>query len=289
VSVQAITWVLEDAPGLPPHLVGTLLGLANHADRHGRGAFPSQATLAWYARKTDRAVRKDLDQLTGLELIRRGDQRLVNHLPADERPVVWDLAMERKRQKEEEKDRNPSSGRKPKGTGTTVPAPRRGDDHKGPELQFPPINGTDRNHSSAPSDGGTGTPVQRDRNYSSKGTGTTVPTNRPLNRPRTSSSAPARVITAIAVALDCDEDEAEKTYRQVLSERTVEAPSRYIATLIDSGDIHAFHERACPPTKTSTNSYTGPTHRYEDDGDGNCQHCPLPHDNPRHEPIGATA
>lgn len=94
MSVQAITWVLEDAPGLPPHLVGVMIGLANHADRDGRGAYPSQALLSKYARKSERSVRRDLTELEEVvKLIWRGDQRLVQHLRADERPVVWDLAM----------------------------------------------------------------------------------------------------------------------------------------------------------------------------------------------------
>jgi hypothetical protein len=95
LSVQAISWVLESAPGLKSHLVGTLIGLANHADNRGRGAYPSQATLARYSRKIPRNVRKDLAQLEEAGLIRRGDQRMVSHLSADERPVVWDLALER--------------------------------------------------------------------------------------------------------------------------------------------------------------------------------------------------
>src|SRR5690554_6229292 len=97
MSVHALTWALEDAPDVPPHLVATLVGLANHADEHGRGAYPSQPRLARYTRKGERNVRRDLDALESLGLIRRGDQRYTAHLPPDRRPVVWDLAMERRR------------------------------------------------------------------------------------------------------------------------------------------------------------------------------------------------
>lgn len=97
MSVHALTWALEDAPDVPPHLVATLLGLANHAAEDGRGSYPSQARLARYTRKGERNVRRDLDALEGLGLIRRGDQRYTAHLPPDRRPVVWDLAMERRR------------------------------------------------------------------------------------------------------------------------------------------------------------------------------------------------
>lgn len=97
MSVEALTWVLNGCPDLPAHCLGVMVGLANHAGADGKGAYPSQPLLAWYARKSDRAVRTDLDTLAEAGLIRLGDQRMVAHLPADRRPVVWDLAIERTR------------------------------------------------------------------------------------------------------------------------------------------------------------------------------------------------
>lgn len=94
MTVEAMVWVLNDAPGLPPHAFGVLMGLANHADKYGRGAYPSQQTLADYARKSVRQVRRDLEDLKAAGLIREGDARLVAHLAADARPLVWDLALE---------------------------------------------------------------------------------------------------------------------------------------------------------------------------------------------------
>jgi hypothetical protein len=96
VSLEAVAWVLNDAPDLPAHCVGVMVGLANHADPDGKGAFAAQGRLSGYSRKTDRQVRRDLEQLESLGLIRRGDQRLVAHIPADKRPIVWDLAMDRR-------------------------------------------------------------------------------------------------------------------------------------------------------------------------------------------------
>ncbi len=112
-------WVLEDAPDFPPHLLGVLMGLANKADSGGRAAWPGQATLAQWAKKGERAARKDLAQLEELKLIRRGDQSLVAHLAADERPVVWDLAMERTR----ELEGNCSSARNHSSGGNPEPGP----------------------------------------------------------------------------------------------------------------------------------------------------------------------
>jgi hypothetical protein len=96
MSLEAMSWALVDAPDVPPECVSLLIGLANHADVRGRGAWAGQVLLAGYARKTDRSVRNDLGKLAQRGLIRRGDQSLVAHIPADSRPVVYDLALERK-------------------------------------------------------------------------------------------------------------------------------------------------------------------------------------------------
>ena len=131
VSFEATKWVLESAPNLPPHLAMTLVALAWHADKEGRTAYPSQATLAGYTRKSERAVRNDLSQLLDLGLIRRGDVRAVEHLPADARPAVYDLAIGAS----SESGRKPTSARKhssarksgtggkptSEGTGSTLP------------------------------------------------------------------------------------------------------------------------------------------------------------------------
>lgn len=109
MSMQAMVWALEQAPDVPAQALGVLMGLANHADEHGRGAYAGQELLAEYARKSDRQARTDLARLEEAGLIRRGDQSLVAHLRADKRPVVWDLAMERVKDKS---DRKCASGRK---------------------------------------------------------------------------------------------------------------------------------------------------------------------------------
>jgi hypothetical protein len=94
MSVEAMVWALTDAPGVPAHCVGALMGLAHHADEDGRNAYPSEATLAAYARKSRRQVQNDVDALAAAGLIRRGDQAQAARLPAHRRPVVYDLVME---------------------------------------------------------------------------------------------------------------------------------------------------------------------------------------------------
>ena len=97
MSYEAIGWVLRDAPDVPSQCVSVLIGLAEHADKRGRGAYPSAATLATYARKSERQVRYDLALLGDAKLIRPGDQMLVKKYPPNRRPVVYDLAVERSR------------------------------------------------------------------------------------------------------------------------------------------------------------------------------------------------
>lgn len=119
MSVQAISWALEEAPGVAPGLVSTLIGLANHAGKDGRAAYPGIDTLATYTRKSYRQVQRDLEELAAAGLIRPGDQQHVSHLRADRRPRVWDLAVERKRSRGDTHD-TPSSS-----NGTTHMTPRK--------------------------------------------------------------------------------------------------------------------------------------------------------------------
>lgn len=128
MSLEAITWVLNDAPGLPAHAFGVLVGLANHADPEGKGAFAAQGRLGHYSRKTDRQVRRDLELLESIGLIRRGKQELVRHIPADRRPIVWDLAMERRMPDWHFDKRNPE------GVDDPADAEERADTHVRPDV-----------------------------------------------------------------------------------------------------------------------------------------------------------
>lgn len=87
-------WVLEFAPPMPSQLIPTLSGLARHADKKGRGSYPSVARLAAYACKTERSVQRDLAELRKLGLIRYGNRTKTAHLPEGKRPDVYDLALE---------------------------------------------------------------------------------------------------------------------------------------------------------------------------------------------------
>lgn len=93
MSIEAMNWVLTQAPDLPASLQPVLMGLASHAHGDGTHAYPSQDRLAFYARKSERQIRRDLEQLEELGLIERGDQRVVAHIDPRHRPIVWNLAM----------------------------------------------------------------------------------------------------------------------------------------------------------------------------------------------------
>lgn len=106
VSIEAITWALERAKipsptpsGMPsaPALTVVLLGLANHASRHGADAYPSVRKLAGYARISERQVQRCLKALAALGLISRGDQQRIAATISreDRRPVLYNLSMKR--------------------------------------------------------------------------------------------------------------------------------------------------------------------------------------------------
>lgn len=97
MSIEAIKWALNDAPDVPPSLVATLLGLANHTGPDGRNAYPKLATLARYTRKAERSVQRDIDALKDLGLVEDGIPGVVEHLPGGQRPAVYDLVMDRRR------------------------------------------------------------------------------------------------------------------------------------------------------------------------------------------------
>jgi len=256
VSVQAITWVLEDAPELPPHLVGTLLALANHADRGGRNAYVGQKLLGWYTRKDRRNARKDIDQLLKLGLIREGDQRIVGHLRADRRPIVYDLAMERTR------------GPRPNDEG--MQASPRGSQSEGMQASpgHPPARG--RVHP----------PGERPRGDAHVPHGGMPASPKPSTEPTSSSSsAPNRPVTRIADALQIEEEEARKVFNRIRLERQPAAPSKYVDALIASGDLAQFRTTTKPaPTYTGRRcSYIAPT-----DGTGLCATCGMPAAHARH-------
>jgi hypothetical protein len=127
VSTEALAWGMSYAPDVPKHLVSTLLAYCNYADDKGNSAAPTLDVVAWHTRKDRRSARNDVRALEATGLIRKGNQDIVLYLPADRRPVVYDLAMERTR------------GPRPEPAPSGKPAVDN-DDRE--EAHFPPVGDT---------------------------------------------------------------------------------------------------------------------------------------------------
>lgn len=96
MSMKAVLWALYDVPQekLRGAALRILLVLADHADTKGEGAFPSQKRLCALTGYSRRTVQETIKDLEAEGLIHRGDQRLVSHIAANYRPIVWDLGMD---------------------------------------------------------------------------------------------------------------------------------------------------------------------------------------------------
>lgn len=93
MSLRAILWVMEDAPVDSQGELAVLYALADRAGDDGTAAFPGQDWIAHRARCSTRTVRNHLKSLEDRGLISRGDSALVDHIPVNRRPVVWDLNL----------------------------------------------------------------------------------------------------------------------------------------------------------------------------------------------------
>jgi hypothetical protein len=90
------------------------------------------------------------------------------------------------------------------------------------------------------------------------------PRGGPYKEVTSSSSSSGRVSVLVAAALGLEEEEAEEVVRRIVRERRPVAPSRYIKTLIESGDIGQFR----PSAAQAAPDYTGPRCNFVDPEDG---------------------
>ncbi|MGY6161860.1 helix-turn-helix domain-containing protein [Paraburkholderia strydomiana] len=95
MSVQAMTWALEQQAITDASARHVLLCLANYADKTGRAAFPSASTLSRDTGLSERTVRSKLDLLETAGAILKGNQAIVAAYieRADKRPICFDLVM----------------------------------------------------------------------------------------------------------------------------------------------------------------------------------------------------
>ena len=97
MSLKAITWVMENAPVESPTEMVILYALADRAHDDGSSAWPSYQWIADRAVCSRRTVIRHIKAMEERGLIRRGDQRFVQHLPSDKRPTVWNLNLSLRR------------------------------------------------------------------------------------------------------------------------------------------------------------------------------------------------
>ncbi|HEX6326311.1 MAG TPA: helix-turn-helix domain-containing protein [Jiangellaceae bacterium] len=94
MSIEASSFVLGLSMGRGNDIRKLiLLGYANHADKHGRGAYPSTQTIADYAECDIRTVQRHVGWLLANGFLHEGDQRMVDHLDLRYRPIVYDVAI----------------------------------------------------------------------------------------------------------------------------------------------------------------------------------------------------
>lgn len=94
MSWQATIW----AASLPHSRVGhvpfrVLMLLADHAHDDGTSTWRSVSSIASILEVSERTVHRALRDLKNEVLIKEGDQRLVQHLPPNKRPRVYDLVI----------------------------------------------------------------------------------------------------------------------------------------------------------------------------------------------------
>lgn len=93
MSIKVTSWALNDAPVEDPVLVLVLVAMAERANDDGTATYQSVSTIAHKARISVRTCHTRLRQLEEAGLIRRGNQDFTAHLKANNRPVVYDLAV----------------------------------------------------------------------------------------------------------------------------------------------------------------------------------------------------
>jgi hypothetical protein len=97
VSIQVTSWALNEAPVENPLQVLILVALSERCKDDGSVAYPSVKTIASKTRVSVRTIHRELKNLEAMGVIQRGDQRHVDHLPPNRRPVVYDLNVSLRR------------------------------------------------------------------------------------------------------------------------------------------------------------------------------------------------
>jgi hypothetical protein len=157
MSIEASSFVLSLSMGRGNGLRKLiLLGFANHAHKHGRGAYPSTQSIADYAECDVRTVQRHVGWLLERGHLHEGDQRMVDHLDPRYRPIVYDVAMSDEQIEQWAAEGGPAAGSRAR----AAQAGRRGRQTSGQVIRgdnlSPPADGELPQVSRGDNDGGLG-------------------------------------------------------------------------------------------------------------------------------------
>lgn len=240
VSARAVAWVIHDAP-VPADLAFTLTVIAARCDEHGRGSYQSVPTIAALTGRSVDQVRRDIRRLLDLGLLLLGDQARVEHLPAGQRPTVYDVPLHVRGPKPVKQSKNPSGKRKaPPGMdatpgmhagGSDAPAGQREDDGLTPCIHATPC---------------------MDASPGMDATQTTM-LNNPKNNP--SLSGP---IGRVMAAVDATVEETREIIAIIEKEHRPRSLVAYVATMAANGDLAAVLERVRAGGRAASSSTSTP-------------------------------
>lgn len=90
---DAYLWAEEDAPVADIEEWAILMALSKRADPDGCNAYSSYPTIAARAKIDPKTVYRRAKAMESRGILKRGDQSVVAHIRADNRPVVWDIQI----------------------------------------------------------------------------------------------------------------------------------------------------------------------------------------------------
>jgi len=93
MSFDPVLWAMKDAPVADVEEWAVLAAMSESADDDGCNVFKAQGTLAKRVRLDAKTVARRLAEMQARGLIARGDQQAAAYIPADRRPVVYDLMI----------------------------------------------------------------------------------------------------------------------------------------------------------------------------------------------------
>jgi hypothetical protein len=250
VSARAVAWVIHDAP-VPAELAFTLTVIAARCDEHGCGSYQSVATIAALTGKSPKQAQRDIVRLRELGLVLLGDQSLVEHLPAGQRPTVYDVPLHVKGPKPVKESRNSAGGKKT--AGATPPMDGTPPFHGSPgthaggdgvsagrsrgDVVTPPTQGRGPLDGSPPMGGRSTPPAQGIPTPPMEGSQTTL-LNNPMNNPSLSGPT-GRIMTAV----DATAEETRQIIEIIQRENRPRSLTPYVATLAANGDLAALLDR----------------------------------------------